>query len=860
MTWHNQVVLLKQQLQQLAAVIGSGLIQAIKPFVMQFNAALGGLISFSQKVVNALGKIFGWEMEVNAKGLAMDDEAIADIDTSGLDDVTDSADKATEATKQLKDQLQGFDKLNVLRTQQNNPKSGNSGKGNKGDDSLVPTGAAEGEIGAALKRTKGLFESNIDSLLELGRYISDTLSKALESINWEKIYEKARNWGTGLANFLNGLITPRLFSNVGKSIAGGLNTALNFLDSFGTTFKWGNFGKSIGAGINTFLYNFDWKTAFSAAKAWGTGLANMINNAIITTDFSMLGKTLANQILLKLDFLYNFASTIKWDVIGQNIADGINGFIENFPAKQFANTIDKWVQGVFDLFVSALSNIKWSKVADKIGEFIRNLDFKTIAIVLSSLMLIKAASFTLAISNALLTEICRQFVKQLAARIALHMAGDAALQGAIGAGMGGAASKGIGSGLGQAVAPSALVTLGKMSLVVGGLAVAVGAFTKMWQNGWNIIGEILKDLGIGLAAVGAVMLGLLTGPVAALVAGIAIALSSLVIVIHDHWDEIKKDLKGKFKEFSDSCAEFGRGWNLTWERVGKFAKDSVDKIGGFFKKLGENMKKGVADTSVLGAFKKVAERWGPDVKRLVDNAKKQFGDMASKAKTSVDNIKTGASNTWNNLKTITAEKWGNIKSTISTKASEIKRSASDAFRNVYENARDRFGNVKKAITDKLGAARDAVKRIVDSIRKAFNFKISFPKIKLPHIKWHWKSVGNFFKLPVFDGIRWYKDAYDNPMMFTKPTVMPNMKGFGDGNGGEMVYGHANLMKDIREASGGNEMANIGNRQLANDQRIIQLLSIIAEKDYGISPRDIFSAVRNEASDYTMRTGRGAFEY
>ena len=74
-TWHNSVVVLKQQLQQLAAVIGSGLIQALKPFVNAMNNALSGLIKFAQNVVNALGKIFGWEMEVNTSGLQMDEDA-----------------------------------------------------------------------------------------------------------------------------------------------------------------------------------------------------------------------------------------------------------------------------------------------------------------------------------------------------------------------------------------------------------------------------------------------------------------------------------------------------------------------------------------------------------------------------------------------------------------------------------------------------------------------------------------------------------------------------------------------------------------------------------------------------------------
>ena len=45
---------------------------------------------------------------------------------------------------------------------------------------------------------------------DIGRMISDKLSNALESIQWNKVYRHAENFGKDIATFLNGLITPRM--------------------------------------------------------------------------------------------------------------------------------------------------------------------------------------------------------------------------------------------------------------------------------------------------------------------------------------------------------------------------------------------------------------------------------------------------------------------------------------------------------------------------------------------------------------------------------------------------------------------------------------------------------------------------
>lgn len=56
-------------------------------------------------------------------------------------------------------------------------------------------------------------------------------------------------------------------------------------------------------------------------------------------------------------------------------------------------------------------------------------------------------------------------------------------------------------------------------------------------------------------------------------------------------------------------------------------------------------------------------------------------------------------------------------------------------------------------------------------------------------------------------VSWYKKAYENPIMFTRPTILPTlggMKGFGDGNGAEVVLG----MNKLKEMAGNNVVNNI----------------------------------------------------
>lgn len=262
-SWHNQLVLLSGAFQSLGSIVGGSLINAFKPFIRALNSVMLKVIQFAEVVSNALGAIFGWKYE-SGGGISDDFSDAAD----SADDLAGSTGDAAKNTKKMADNLQSFDKLNVISSSNASGGSGGGGGGAAG-------GAGTAASGGQWVETDSLWEkytSSIDSLYKLGEYIGDVLTKTLKGIDWDKIYKGADQFGIGLANFLNGLISSELFEAVGETIAGALNTALHFLDSFGQTFEWTEFGNSIAAGINGFFNTFDFLLLADTLNTWVDGL------------------------------------------------------------------------------------------------------------------------------------------------------------------------------------------------------------------------------------------------------------------------------------------------------------------------------------------------------------------------------------------------------------------------------------------------------------------------------------------------------------------------------------------------------------------------------------------------------------
>lgn len=299
------------------------------------------VISFTKTVADALGAIFGWTIEISGGGATVD--GMEDI-AGGVGDIGDSADKSNKKAQKLKKTLLSIDEIHALDDNSDSGSGGGSGSGGSGG------GGAGSGVNSSLKKTDGLLEkykSSIKDLYSLGKYIGDAIADSLNSINWDNVYQSASNFGKGLADFLNGLISPKLFTALGKTIAGSIRTAIVFAFSFTSTFDWGNLGDSFASFINGALHEMSRASDVTGLTGW-----------------QELGKTVNNIVHGIRDTLIHALVNIDW----KDAFKGISEFIGELDIDTFTILIGAftWKHGLKEI-TETLIKSEWKKYATAKG-------------------------------------------------------------------------------------------------------------------------------------------------------------------------------------------------------------------------------------------------------------------------------------------------------------------------------------------------------------------------------------------------------------------------------------------------------------------------------------------------------------
>ena len=255
--------------------------------------------------------------------------------------IADNMGSAANSAKEMNRQLAKFDELNNLSSNRNS--GGGSGGGGGGILGDLDLGMDNVQAQADLISSKIIDAFKVGDYYSVGAYIGAAITDSLRKINWNEAYESARGFGRGFAQFLNGLISPDLFWEVGHSIGGALNTALYAALEFGKDFDWSNFGLSIAAGINGFFSTFDFSALGSAASVFVIGLLDTIVTALENTDWFMVGQKIGE-----------FLAALDWDTIlamtGRLIIAAISAGIKFFAGLMDAAPIEAAILAAIALF------------------------------------------------------------------------------------------------------------------------------------------------------------------------------------------------------------------------------------------------------------------------------------------------------------------------------------------------------------------------------------------------------------------------------------------------------------------------------------------------------------------------------
>ena len=823
-TWANQVRILKQNFQQLASVVGGVLVNAFKPIVKAVNSAMSAIIAFAKTISNALGKIFGWTYEEGGGGLAGDFEAAEDA----AGGIADSTGTAANNIKKMKAGLRAFDELKTI-SMPDSGGGGGVGAGGSGDGGQWVKGESI---------LKG-FESDIETLEELGATISTTIANALKGIDWDEVYKKAEKFGSGLASFMNGLFAgdagKELFKELGGAIAGAINAALLAVKSWSDLLKWEEIGGNIGESVNSFFKKWDPKLTAETFNSLANGMLSAMIKAVETIKWkkiakkiaTLIGEVDASGISWKLGKLVNSLANAfyqlvsnkeTWKNLGTKIADGINGFIKGMGEvnketgltgwEALAEDLNSLVDGIKETLQTAIEGITWDDIIKGTKDFLGTLEIDTIAV--------SIGAFALKFGILNLTG-------SLLKRLILTKIG-----GIFSSAFGSSAVSGLGSYVIPISATIAVaiasVTIGKDSIEEGRKkiqeAVEKGDFAKYAEEtAKQLINPFEWINQIGGGAIES-----LETPEER-----KNRLDSMVD------EEAVKDIQVNVKTFFETKKKDVEEW---WKEIEKW--------------WGERFL--TAKSKIEDFKKKVKNKWD-EVSRYWKEKK-----PLEKIKTTYENFKEKVKNKWDEVSRYWKErkpleeikgKYENFKEKIKEKWTEAK---------TWWNGKPKLNDVSV----KVSSIKSAVSKKWEEFRTWWNnLNISFPKIKVPHFKITWDTkniLGKEFKYPKGFDVQYYASGgfpEDGWFRASHGEIMGKFD-----NGQSVVANNRQITEGISLAvkSGNQESNSLMRQEISLLQRQNEILMGILQKEFGISKSDIGKAARDYSRDYFQRTGKPAYDF
>ena len=333
------------------AVAFAPIVNVVAPYISSF-------IDMVSSALNAVGHFLA---ALTGKGYVVQAKKAWKDYGASIADTGKNTDKANDSAKKLQRTILGFDELNVLNGNDTSSGSGSSGSSTGSAGSPSPSDMFETiEVSSSMNQLADKFKEALENsdFTEIGKMVGDKLNAAMESIPWDEIYHKADNFGKDLATFLNGLISPELFYNIGSTIASSINTALHSLDSFAVTFDWTNFGDSLASSITGFFETWDAGLTGKTFSDFASGVLEALKGAIDGLQDDKTFETIGQKLV---DFICGIDwMKLSWDLSG--LAISLANAIINLP--------NDFARGVAKQFLMNTFNMSEEEVEVKLPKFV----------------------------------------------------------------------------------------------------------------------------------------------------------------------------------------------------------------------------------------------------------------------------------------------------------------------------------------------------------------------------------------------------------------------------------------------------------------------------------------------------------
>jgi len=250
---------------------------------------------------------------------------------------------------------------------------------------------------------------------DLGEIIGNGIKGFLEAET--EFFDKMdwTNLGKSLATSLNSAIKTGVLESYFENMASKLRAAIETAFGFVTTFDFDGLGTALGNGINKFFKKMSKINPETGLNGWqelgqtiSTSIAGIagslalaireiewveVGEAIVdmisSINFAEIGWNLGSLVRELVNAVYELVSNKEmWKMLGQKIADGINGFFSSMNQKNVLTGMNGWqtlglsltrgINGIADAIITALDGVHWEKVGQAIADLIGSIDFKDV--------------------------------------------------------------------------------------------------------------------------------------------------------------------------------------------------------------------------------------------------------------------------------------------------------------------------------------------------------------------------------------------------------------------------------------------------------------------------------------------------